>query len=547
MPEDKTQTGFTAGTNVVDLAEFSGIGNIGKRRLLRKNGFQYLDDTGNIRTVEGDKLGMFDIWKKAHKAAQAERAYKLSGYAGNTNGWNNDAIALRKQQLESDANYTTIVAPKQTPRIYDYDFGSEFYSGDNSGYADITTGILKALYDNGKFDILDSMKGSDGKIGIDGLKQYHSSLGLQGINSGYFDEASINAMVKAGALSPEQAAGFITSAKAIAPKPAGIVDEGAAITNSVKWTPETIATASINDLVDGVLNDEFGNYTDRKTALGKRYNEVQREVNNRLRRHKQGGQIMKYFQQGGSVSAQQVAQEQTQQQRAQLEEIFMAIAKNPKETLMALQKQGIQPQDVITLAQKMADTSPAAKEALSVLAQMSPSAKNGAKLQYIKRLRGECPEGYEAKSYKIGGKVCKKCEKIEAEKCGGKAKKAKKCEEGGESPIVSEFKEFRCGGKAKKAKKCEIGGTTPLTLEFKCGGKAKKAKKCEEGGEAQIASEFKCGGKPKKAKKCEIGGTFPLISEFKCGGKAKKPKAKKCEDGGESPIVSEFKSKRKKN
>ena len=547
MPDNNTQTGFTPGTNVVDLAEFGGIGNIGKRKLLRKNGFQYLDDTGNIVTVKGDSLGVFDIWKKANKAAQAERAYKLSGYAGNMTGWNNDAIALRKQQLESDANYTTIATPKQTPRIYDYDFGSEFYSGDNSGYADITTGILKALYDNGKFDILDSMKGPDGKIGLDGLQKYHSSLGLQGINSGYFDEASINAMVKAGALSPEQAAGFITSAKAIAPKSAGIVDEGAAITDSVKWTPETIATASINDLANGVLNGEFGNYTDRKTALGNRYNEVQTEVNNRLRRHKQGGQIMKYFQQGGSVAAQQVAQEQIQQQRAQLEEIFMAIAKNPKETLMALQKQGVQPQDVIALAQKMADTSPAAKEALSVLAQMSPSAKNGAKLQYIKRLRGECPEGYEAKSYKIGGKVCKKCEKIEAEKCGGKAKKTKKCEEGGESPIVSEFKELRCGGKAKKTKKCEIGGTAPLTFEFKCGGKAKKAKKCEEGGEAQIASEFKCGGKPKKAKKCEIGGTFPFISEFKCGGKTKKPKAKKCEDGGESPIVSEFKSKRKKN
>ena len=544
---DNTQTGFTPGTNVVDLAEFSGIGNIGKRKLLRKNGFQYLDDTGNIKTVEGGKLGMFDIWKKAYKAAQAEKAYKLSGYAGNTTNWNNDAIALRKQQLESDANYTTIAAPKQTPRTYDYDFGSEFYSGDNSGYADITTGILKALYDNGKFDILDSMKGPDGKIGLDGLKAYHSNLRVQGSTSGYFDEASINAMVKARALSPEQAAGFITRAKAIAPKPAGSVDSGAAITDSVKWTPETIATAPLNDLVEGVLNNEFGNYTDRKTALGNRYNEVQREVNNRLRRHKQGGQIMKYFQQGGSVAAQQVAQEQVQQQRAQLEEIFMAIAKNPKETLMALQKQGIQPQDVITLAQKMAETSPAAKEALSALSQMSQFAKNGAKLQYIKRLRGECPEGYEAKSYKIGGKVCKKCEKIEADKCGGKAKKAKKCEEGGESPIVSEFKELRCGGKAKKAKKCEIGGTTPLTLEFKCGGKAKKAKKCEEGGEAQIASEFKCGGKPKKAKKCEIGGTFPLISEFKCGGKAKKPKMKKCEDGGESPIVSEFKSKRKKN
>ena len=547
MPDNNTQTGFTAGTNVVDLAEFGGIGNIGKRWLLRKNGFQYLDDSGKIVTEKGGNLGMFDIWKKANQAARAERAYKLSGYTGNTTGWSNDALALRKQQLESDANYTTIAAPKQTPRTYDYDFGSEFYSGDNSGYADITTGILKALYDNGKFDILDSMKGTDGKIGLKGLQKYHSSLGLPGINSGYFDEASINAMVKAGALSQDQADGFITSAKAIAPKPAGIVDGGTAITDSVKWTPETIATAPVDALADGVLNGEFGNYTDRKTTLGKRYNEVQREVNNRLRRHKQGGQIMKYFQQGGSVAAQQVAQEQAQQQRAQLEEIFMAIAKNPKETLMALQKQGVQPQDVITLVQKMAETSPAAKEALSALSQMSQFAKNGAKLQYIKRLRGECPEGYEAKSYKIGGKVCKKCEKIEADKCGGKTKKAKKCEEGGESPIVSEFKELRCGGKAKKTKKCEIGGTAPLTLEFKCGGKAKKAKKCEEGGEAQIASEFKCGGKPKKAKKCEIGGTFPFISEFKCGGKAKKPKAKKCEDGGESPIVSEFKSKRKKN
>ena len=76
MPDNNTQTGFTAGTNVVDLAEFGGIGNIGKRKLLRKNGFQYLDDTGNIVTVKGDSLGVFDIWKKANKSAQEERAYK---------------------------------------------------------------------------------------------------------------------------------------------------------------------------------------------------------------------------------------------------------------------------------------------------------------------------------------------------------------------------------------------------------------------------------------------------------------------------------------
>ena len=115
----------------------------------------------------------------------------------------------------------------------------------------------------------------------------------------------------------------------------------------------------------------------------------------------------------------------------------MALAKNPKETLLALQKQGVQPKQVIELAQKMADKNPAAKEALAALSQMSQMAKQGAKLTYIKRLRGECPEGYEPKLYRAGGKVCTKCEKIQADKCGGKAKKH---ENGGEAELVTEFK-----------------------------------------------------------------------------------------------------------
>lgn len=66
-------------------------------------------------------------------------------------------------------------------------------------------------------------------------------------------------------------------------------------------------------------------------------------------------------------------------------------------------------------------------------------AKLGAKLAYIKALRGECPEGYEVEKYMVGG--CVKCRKkaeagttIEAfkEKCGGKAKKRiKKNKDGG--------------------------------------------------------------------------------------------------------------------
>ena len=66
--------------------------------------------------------------------------------------------------------------------------------------------------------------------------------------------------------------------------------------------------------------------------------------------------------------------------------------------------------------------------------QAGQIARNGAKLNYIKKLKGECPEGYEMTYFKLGGKVCKKCQKIE-EACKGKKMKC-----GGESPVVSEFK-----------------------------------------------------------------------------------------------------------
>jgi hypothetical protein len=39
--------------------------------------------------------------------------------------------------------------------------------------------------------------------------------------------------------------------------------------------------------------------------------------------------------------------------------------------------------------------------------------------------------------YKVGGKVCHKCQKIEIDKCG------KKLEDGGESTVVKEFKNKR--------------------------------------------------------------------------------------------------------
>ena len=79
------------------------------------------------------------------------------------------------------------------------------------------------------------------------------------------------------------------------------------------------------------------------------------------------------------------------------------------------------------------------------------TAMNGAKLNYINKLNGKCPQGTHLSYYRIGGTLCKKCEadaynessdpiKAFKQKCGGKVKKAAK---------------QKCGGKVKKR---ELGG-----------------------------------------------------------------------------------------
>lgn len=103
-------------------------------------------------------------------------------------------------------------------------------------------------------------------------------------------------------------------------------------------------------------------------------------------------------------------------------------------------------------------------------------AKLGAKLNYIKQLRGECPEGYEIEKYLAGGCVaCRKkmkegasvVERFKSEKCGGKMKKTKKAQAGIElkktttknnKTETNKGKLKKCGGKMKKVKKNYFGG-----------------------------------------------------------------------------------------
>lgn len=134
-------------------------------------------------------------------------------------------------------------------------------------------------------------------------------------------------------------------------------------------------------------------------------------------------------------------------------------------------------------------------------------ARLGAKLNYIKQIKGDCPEGEELVYFKKGGRFCKAC---------------RKKQEGGNVDEIANFKkqreEKKCGGKMK-----ECGGKMENN---KCGGKMKDAcggkmeQKC--GGKME---NNKCGGKMKdacggKMKEEECGGKM----EQKCGGKMKKKK-----------------------
>lgn len=72
--------------------------------------------------------------------------------------------------------------------------------------------------------------------------------------------------------------------------------------------------------------------------------------------------------------------------------------------------------------------------------QQAQAAKRGAKLNYLRSLKGNCPEGEEVVYFQKGGSVCKKCEKKKQETLKKPNNKV--------SNVIEEFK------KGRKTKKC---------------------------------------------------------------------------------------------
>lgn len=104
----------------------------------------------------------------------------------------------------------------------------------------------------------------------------------------------------------------------------------------------------------------------------------------------------------------------------ELQKAFMAYL------IQDAQAQGIQlqsEQDLQAYAEQLGEDGIKAKyQEFIQKMQGGAMAKLGAKLQYYKKLKGICPEGYEMTYFKVGGKICKSCQKKQMEK-GGKAQK----------------------------------------------------------------------------------------------------------------------------
>lgn len=110
--------------------------------------------------------------------------------------------------------------------------------------------------------------------------------------------------------------------------------------------------------------------------------------------------------------------------------------------------------------------------------QQVRAAKFGAKLNYIKQLRGQCPDGYEVKYFKNGGVTSKKCVACEQQEVKEPS-----------NPIEA----FRCG---RKTKKKENGGSVEMD---KCGSKMEKkacggnVKKDQKGNKVTLKKETSTG------------------------------------------------------
>lgn len=184
-----------------------------------------------------------------------------------------------------------------------------------------------------------------------------------------------------------------------------------------------------------ILQDLINNYYDLKeTKFGGKYYQK--------KQFKQGGLINKH-QQGGTMA----------NNEQELQKAFMAfLIEDAAAQGMQIQSE----EDLKAYAQQLGKEGLQAKyQEFMQRMQGGVKAKLGAKLDYIRKIKGLCQEDEELVYMKKGGRMCPVCEK---------KKKAMKAKEGEKLDAV---KEFKCGRKIKKAaggEKVPVGSKKPIKV-----------------------------------------------------------------------------------
>lgn len=199
--------------------------------------------------------------------------------------------------------------------------------------------------------------------------------------------------------------------------------------------------------------------------------------------------MINYYQQGGAANDQAedqlllgavlgyIGYAESQKQDVSVEDAIAQVANIAVQDQETLQKLATNEQLVKVGQDKVENENPqilqqiaqpgVLKEIITKQIEQSnvQSARRGAKLNYLMKLKGICPAEYETRYYKTGGTICQVCvkkqeerEKVQSAKCGKKMKKVqsakcgKKMKKGAISKAMNGIRTeiFQNGGTAKK-------------------------------------------------------------------------------------------------
>ena len=158
---------------------------------------------------------------------------------------------------------------------------------------------------------------------------------------------------------------------------------------------------------------------------------------------KKGGRLIKmtnYYQNGGQAP-------QPQQIAEAVKQLVVRAMEGDKEAAVKIE-------DIIKKAQAGDEQAIQIAQLIQQEMEAIQKAKLGAKLNYIKALKGSCAEGEELVYFQKGGKVCSKCEK--------KHKEVEKINK----PSNNAVEEFK---KGRRMKKCQEGGNIQQPVKKQIG------------------------------------------------------------------------------